>query len=227
MDIEGLGEKRAQQLIDAGLVQRLSSLYRLTEDDLVSLDRFAKGSAENLLREIENSKEQTLPRFLYALGIPLVGEHLARVLAENFEMLEDLIQASPPELEAIDEIGPAVARSVVTFFAEDRNREVIHAMREADLQLTNPYYKEAQQPLEGSTFVFTGSLERWTRDEVKRHVEQLGGRATSSVSSQTDYVVAGPGAGSKLEAAKEQGVTILDEEQFKAFLREHRPENST
>jgi DNA ligase (NAD+) len=222
MDIDGLGEKRAEQLIDAGLVKRLSSLYELSKDDLLSLERFADKSAENLLREIEDSKEQTLPRFLYALGIPLVGEHMTRVLATHFKSLGDLMQASEEELQKIDEIGPQVARSIVTFFAEDENRQVIQEIREADLALGNPYAEEEAQPLEGLTFVFTGSLERWTRDEVKRFVEQLGGRATSSVSGETDYVVAGPGAGSKLEEAKEQDIPVMDEEKFVQFVEERR-----
>jgi DNA ligase (NAD+) len=221
MDIEGLGEKRAEQLIDAGLVKRLSSLYELTKDDLLSLERFADKSAENLLREIEDSKEQTLPRFLYALGIPLVGEHMTRVLATHFKTLGDLMQASEEELQKIEEIGPQVAHSIVTFFSEDEN-QVIQEIREAGLTLGNPYAEEEAQPLEGLTFVFTGSLERWTRDEVKRFVEQLDGRATSSVSGETDYVVAGPGAGSKLDEAKEQGIPVMDEEEFVQFVEERR-----
>jgi DNA ligase (NAD+) len=222
MDIEGLGEKRAEQLIDAGLVKRLSSLYELTKEDLLSLERFADKSAENLLREIEDSKEQTLPRFLYALGIPLVGEHMTRVLATHFKTLGDLMQVSEEELQKIGEIGPQVAHSIVTFFSEDENRQVIQEIREAGLTLRNPYTEEGEQPLEGLTFVFTGSLERWTRDEVKRLVEQLGGRATSSVSGETDYIVAGPGAGSKLDEAKSRDVPIMDEEEFVEFIEKQR-----
>jgi DNA ligase (NAD+) len=222
MDIEGLGEKRAEQLIDAGLVKRLSSLYELTKEDLLSLERFADKSAENLLREIEDSKEQTLPRFLYALGIPLVGEHMTRVLATHFKTLGDLVQASEGELQKIEEIGPQVAHSIVTFFSKDENRQVIQEIREAGLTLGNPYAEEEAQPLEGLTFVFTGSLKRWTRDEVKRFVERLGGRATSSVSGETDYIVAGPGAGSKLDEAKEQNIPVMDEEEFAQFVEERR-----
>ena len=218
MDIEGLGEKRAQQLIDNGLVERLSSLYKLTKDDLLSLERFGDKSAENLLAEIEDSKERTLSRFLYALGIRLVGEHIARVLAGHFDTIDDLMRASEEELDQIDEIGPEVAYSVVIFFAQNQNRQVIQDMREAGLSLHNPYRKEGDQPLENLTFVFTGHLERWTRDEVKRKVEQLGGRATSSVSGETDYVVAGPGAGSKLDEAKEREISVINEEEFIELL---------
>jgi DNA ligase (NAD+) len=222
MGIEGRGEKRAEQLIKAGLVKDLSALYDLTQEDLLSLERFAEKSAENLLREIEESKEQTLPRFLYALGIPLVGEHMSRVLAEQLRALDDVIEASDESLQQIDEIGPEVAHSIVTFFAEERNRQAIQRMREAGLSLRNPYYEGQEQPLEGLTFVFTGKLDRWTRDEVTHLVEQLGARATSSVSTKTDYVVAGPGAGSKLDEAKAHDVPIMDEEEFARFLESHR-----
>jgi DNA ligase (NAD+) len=224
LDIEGLGEKRAEQLIEAGLVERVSDLYRLTKDDLVSLERFAEKSAQNLLDEIAGSKEQTLTRFLYALGVPQVGMHMAGVLAQHYETLDALMAASEEELRAIDEIGPATAHSVVAFFDEPQNRRDIQAIRDAGLTLRNPAYRAAdeERPLEGLTFVFTGTLERWTRDEVKRYVERLGGRATSSVSGATDYVVAGPGAGSKLDAAHERDVPVMDEEAFVAFVEERR-----
>ncbi len=218
MDIEGLGEKVAEQFIKSGRVQSLSDLYQLAKADLLSLERFAEKPAENLLREIDESKVQTLPRFLYALGIPQVGEHMAQVLARHFETLADLRRASAEDLQQIDEIGPEVAHSITTFFAEDKNREVIQELWEAGLSLHNPYAREEAQPLKGLTFVFTGSLERWTRDEVKGRVEQLGGRATSSVSGETDYVVAGPGAGSKLDEAKKQDIPILNEEEFVDFI---------
>jgi DNA ligase (NAD+) len=222
MDIEGLGEKTAQQLIDANLVERLSSIYALTKKDLLSLERFAEKSAQNLLQEIEDSKEQTLPRFLYGLGLPLVGEHLARVLAQHFQTFDDLRNAPESELEAIDEVGPQVAHSIASFFQEEENQQVLQEILDAGLELTNPYGEERPQPLLGVTFVFTGSLERWTRDEVQQYVEQLGARATSSVSGETDYVVAGPGAGSKLDEAQERDIPVLDEEEFVAFVEERR-----
>jgi DNA ligase (NAD+) len=222
MDIEGLGEKTAQQLIDAGLVERLSSLYSLTREDLLSLEGFAEKSAENLLREIEGSKERTLPRFIYGLGIPLVGEHMTRVLAQNFQTFNDLRHASEEELEAVDEVGPYVAHSVASFFREDDNGTVIQEIMDAGLQLTNPYRREGEKPLQDLTFVFTGSLDRWTRDKVERYVHELGARATSSVSGQTDYVVAGSGPGSKLDEAQERGIPVLDEEEFIHFVQERR-----
>ena len=220
MDIEGLGEKRAEQLIDAGLVSCVSDLYRLTKDDLLSLERFAEKSAQNLLDEIEASKEQTLPRFLYALGIPLVGEHMARVLAEHYASLDDLMAADQAALLSIDEIGPEVSHSIVAFFERAQSQQIIRQIRQAGLTLDNPYAGAEEECLDGLTFVFTGTLDRWTRDEVQRIVEQRGGRATSSVSGETNYVVAGPGAGSKLDEAHDRDVPVLDEEGFIEFLEE-------
>ncbi len=223
MDIEGIGEKRAEQLIEADLVTKLSDLYALSQDDLTSLERFAEKSARNLIEEIERSKgvgskASTLPRFLYALGIPLVGAHVSGVLARHYDTLDDLMATSESALEEIDEIGPQVAHSVAAFFSEERNQRMIEEMLEAGVTLSNPYAEEGARPLEGLTFVFTGELDRWTRDEVQRYVERLGGRATSSVSGETDYVVVGPGAGSKLEEAQERDVPVMDEESFVEFV---------
>jgi DNA ligase (NAD+) len=222
MDIEGIGEKCAQQLIDAGLVESLADIYRLSKDELVSLDRFAAKSAQNLLDEIEESKESTLPRFLYALGIPLVGLHLADVLAQRFGTLDELMDASGGDLREIEEVGPKVAQSVASFFGDTQNREMIEAMRQAGLRLSNPYDEHGGTPLAGITFVFTGELDRWTRDEVKRYVQRLGGRATSSVSGETDHVVAGPGTGSKLDEAQQRGIPVLDEDAFAELADEQR-----
>jgi DNA ligase (NAD+) len=222
MDIQGLGEKRAQQLIDAGLVESLSDLYELTKDDLTSLDRFAIKSAQNLLDEIEDSKASTLARFVYGLGIPLVGLHVADVLAGQYDTLDDLMDTSEDELREIEEIGPRVAHSVASFFGDEANREMIAEIREAGLSLTNPHAEKEGHLLQGLTFVFTGELEQWTRDEAKRYVQRLGGRATSSVSGETDYVVAGPGAGSKLDEAKQREIPVLDEEAFIELIEERR-----
>jgi DNA ligase (NAD+) len=222
MDIEGLGERRTEQLIDAGLIERLSDIYSLTKEDLVSLERFADKSAQNLLDEIEGSKEGTLDRFIYAIGIPLVGRHVSQVLARQYTGLDDLREASQEDLEAIHDIGPEVARGIVAFFENEDNREVVRRIRDAGLALSNPLYsaEEEERPLEGLRIVFTGRLDRWTRDEAKRYVERLGGRATSSVSGETDYVVAGPGAGSKLDEARERGILVMDEEAFVSFVEE-------
>ncbi|MGV9104135.1 MAG: NAD-dependent DNA ligase LigA [Candidatus Thorarchaeota archaeon] len=214
MDIEGVGEKRAEQLIEAGLLDGFQSLYSLTLEDLTQLERFAEKSASNLLNEIEESKEQPLHRFIHALGIPLVGVHVAQLLAQNYRTLDDLMDAEAEDLLSIEGIGAEVANSVTAFFDEDENREAIEAVRESGLTLENPLYGEAKKPLQGLTFVFTGALDEFTRTEAKELVTRLGGRATSSVSGVTDYVVAGPGAGSKLDKAKELGVPIIDEEEF-------------
>ncbi len=224
LNIEGLGEKRVEQLFQARLVRQISSLYSLTKEQLLTLERYADRSAENLLRQIAGSKNTTLARFLYALGIPLVGEHIARVLAQQFATLDQLLESSEEELREIAEIGPEVARSVTTFFTDKRNREEIENMRTAGLTLDNPLYREQKQhlPLQGRTFVFTGALERWTRDEARRIVEELGGRASSSVSGETSYVVAGPGAGSKRAQAEQRGIPILDEDAFARLLEEHK-----
>ena len=218
-DLEGLGDKRAEQLIDAGLIERISDLYEIEKDDLLALERYADRSAQNLLDEIDASLEQDVDRFVYALGIPLVGSATARLLAQHFASLDALMAANEEALTAIDDIGPEVARSIVAFFQETENRTVIDDIRDAGLTLTNPY-AEDEAPLEGWTFVFTGSLDDWTRSEVQRFVEQHGANATSSVSGNTDYVVAGPGAGSKRADAEDRGIPVLDEGAFHELLRE-------
>ncbi len=219
MDIEGLGEKVSEQLIEEGLVEKVSDLYNLEKEDLLELERFAEKSAENLLEEIEKSKETTFSRFLYSLGIPEVGEHLARVLASHYENLEQLMEEESEEFERIDEIGPEVANSIMGFFSERKNKELIE---ELSLAGVNPVNKQIEEggKLKDLKFVFTGGLDRWTRSEVKKLIEDQGGRATSSVSGETDYVVAGSGAGSKLDEAEEKGVEVMDEGEFVEFLEE-------
>jgi NAD-dependent DNA ligase (contains BRCT domain type II) len=218
-DIEGLGDKRAEQLIDAGLIEDISDLYTIEKADLLQLERYADKSAQNLLDEIAASLEQDLDRFIYALGIPLVGSATARLLAQHFASLDALMAADETALTEIDDIGPEVAHSIVAFFEDDDNRRVIDDIRAAGLTLTNPYAAD-EAPLEGLTFVFTGSLDDWTRGEVQRFVEQHGANATSSVSGNTDYVVAGPGAGSKRDEAEARAIPVLDEDAFHAVLRE-------
>ncbi len=218
-DIEGLGDKRAEQLIDAGLIEDISDLYRIEKADLLALERYADKSAQNLLDEIAASLKQDLDRFVYALGIPLVGSATARLLAQHFATLDALMGADEAALTAIDDIGPEVAHSIVAFFEDDDNRRVIDDIRDAGLTLTNPYAAD-EAPLEGLTFVFTGSLDDWTRSAVQRFVEQHGANATSSVSGNTDYVVAGPGAGSKRDEAEERDIPVLDENAFHELLQE-------
>jgi DNA ligase (NAD+) len=220
LDIEGLGEKRAAQFVEQGLVQGLPDLYKLSKDDLLGLEGYADKSAENLLAELDAAKSTTLDRFVYALGIPHVGEHMAQVLAENFQDLDAVIAASEEDLQKINEIGPEVARGITSFFQEEHNADAIAEMRDLGLTLENPAYvpEGARRPLEGLTFVFTGSLESMTRGEAKDLVEKQGARAASSVSKNTDYLVAGPGAGSKLDQAGKHGVKVLSEAEFQELL---------
>ena len=216
MDVDGLAGRRTDQLMSSGLVRSVPDLFGLRKEDLLALEGYADKAAQNLIEEIEASKEQSLERFIYALGIPHVGEHLAGVLASHFEDLEGLMQASTDELRAIREVGPEVAGSIRTFFGNPQNRQVIERLRQAGLSLSNDLYEERRQaqPLQGLTFVFTGNLQRWTRQEAGRLVESLGGRAASSVSGKTDYLVAGPGGGSKLEQARQKGVRVISEQEF-------------
>ncbi|HKJ33805.1 MAG TPA: NAD-dependent DNA ligase LigA [Balneolales bacterium] len=220
MDIEGLGEKRVTYLVEDGLLKRPSDIFYLKKKDWMTLDDVKDKASQNILDELENSKDQTLDRFIYALGIPLVGKHMARVLAKHYPDLDHLQKAREEELRDIYEIGPEVARSVVTFFSDKNNREDIKRILDACVTLKNPLAKKKKQSLDGLTLVFTGELEEWTRDEAQKLVEDHGGRATSSVSSKTDYVIAGPGAGSKLDDAKKQNIEILDEDGFKKLLKD-------
>lgn len=222
LDIEGLGDKKAEQLVDQGLVAVLPDLFRLTKSDLLVLPGYADKSVENLLGQLENAKKTTLERFLIALGVPNVGEHLAQVLCRNFKTLDDLAAAKADDLQRIFEIGPEVARSITSFFAEEHNAQAIENLIALGLELENDLFasSEAPMPLTGLKFVFTGTLESMSRDQAKDLVERHGGRAVNSVSKNTDYVVAGPGAGSKLDKAESLGVTVMSEDQFKAFLSE-------
>ncbi|MDA3785519.1 MAG: NAD-dependent DNA ligase LigA [Deltaproteobacteria bacterium] len=220
LDIDGLGEKRAAQLVEKGMVTWLPDILTLRPNELLALEGYADKAAHNLYNAIQQAKETTLARFIYALGIPLVGEHLAGVLAARYEDLPALQRAAEEELLEIPEIGPEVARSLAVFFTERHNRKAVARMVAEGLRLENPLFsgKRGTLPLAGLKFVFTGSLQGWSRDEAKSLVQRLGGRATTSVSSATDYVVAGPGAGSKLTEAEELDIPILSEEQFQDLL---------
>jgi DNA ligase (NAD+) len=222
MDIEGLGDKFIEQLLRLGLVKNVADLYRLTRDDFMRFDRMGDKLAENLLNAIGKSKNRELSRFIYALGIRHVGEHTARLLAAAFGSLENLEKAAEEELLSIREIGPQVAQSIVTFFRNPENIAVINTMLELGV---NPAREEKKigGRFAGKTFVFTGSLTRFTRDEAKRIVENEGGHAAGSVSRKTDFVVAGAEAGSKLAKAAELGVKILSEEEFLDMLEERKP----
>lgn len=220
LNIEGLGKKTVAQFVERGLVRNLADLYTLTKDQLLSLEGFAERSASLLLDALDRSKRVSLERFLMGLGIRQVGQHIARVLAEHFLTLDAIIAADRDAFERVHEIGPEIAASLESFFTEERNRQVIRRLRDLGMVIEPvPEDSRSARPFSGKTFVFTGGLERLSRDEAKRRVEQLGGRVASSVSKQTDYVVAGAEAGSKLDRARKLGVAILAEEEFEALLK--------
>jgi DNA ligase (NAD+) len=218
MDIDGLGSKLVDQLVDEGLVGTVADIYRLRKPDLLKLERLADKSSENLLRAIEKSKKATLPRLIYALGIRHVGEHVAHVLADNFSSLDDLERADPEALTAIDEIGPQVSDSIRTFFSQKLNRKVIRDLLDLGVEYEVPR-KAAGGALGGRVFVFTGTLKDYTRQEAKRLVERLGARAASAVSKKVDYVVVGESPGSKLDEARDLGVKTIDEKAFKRMIK--------
>ncbi len=220
MNIDGLGEALVDQLVDGALVKDFADLYQLTEEQLVALERMGKKSAENLLTEIDASRQRGLDRLIFALGIRFVGERTATLLADHFGTMSKLQEASQEELEAVFEVGPIVAASIRHFFGEERNRELIHRLEAIGLRPEQEVKRKAVGALEGKAFVLTGTLERLTRDEAKQRIEQAGGRVTGSVSKKTDYVVAGADPGSKLDKARELGLTIINETELEELLKE-------
>lgn len=221
MDIDGLGDKLAEQLYDEGIINDPADLYHLAEKDLVPLERMGEKSAGNLVEAIDASRETTLSRFLYALGIRNIGEHLAKVLEREFGSLDDLMQANEEDLLAINEIGPVVAKSLWKFFQEPQNRKLIERLRQSGISMTSSSGQtETDTLFSGKTVVFTGSLTRYSRSEARNIVENLGGRATSSLSSKTDILVAGDNAGSKLRKAEDLNIRIMDEQEFIEILPE-------
>lgn len=219
MDIEGMGAKIVNQVVDAGLVKDVADIYDLTTERLVGLDRFAEISAANLVEAIAESRGRDYSRLLFALGIRHVGEHLARVLTRAFPSIDELVEATREELEATHEVGPQVAESVVRFFSEEKNLELIARLKAAGLNMeAERVTGQKASHFAGKVVAFTGSLEKLSRSEAKELVERLGGRATTSVSAKTDLVVAGPGAGSKMTKAQELGIKVVDEEGFLEML---------
>ncbi|MBS3781909.1 MAG: NAD-dependent DNA ligase LigA [Candidatus Thermoplasmatota archaeon] len=219
MDIEGLGPKVIEKLVEHGLVKSIPDLYRLEKSEIVKIERMAEKSAQNLLDEIEESKDQGLARVLYGFGIRYVGSHMSNVLAENYESIEQLMDESHESLLKIDEIGPETAESLVQFFSDQQNRKMIEDLKELGVNMESER-ETAEQFLEGKRFVFTGALDDYTRSEASELVEKHGGRVTSSVSGVTDYLVKGENPGSKLDDAKEEGTKIIDEEEFKRMIEE-------
>ncbi|MDO9113108.1 MAG: NAD-dependent DNA ligase LigA [Polaromonas sp.] len=219
VEVEGLGDKLVEQLVDAGVVRTLPDLYKLGLTALAGLERMADKSAQNLLQALEKSKSTTLPRFLFGLGIRHVGEATAKELARHFGSLDAVMDASEAQLLEVSDVGPIVAQSLRTFFDQPHNREVVEQLRACGV--TWPEGEpaaRAPQPLSGKTFVITGTLPSLSRDEAKDRVEAAGGKVAGSVSKKTDFVVAGTEAGSKLTKAQELGVAIIDEAALLAML---------
>jgi DNA ligase (NAD+) len=223
MDIDGLGEKVIQQLVDRDRVHDVADLYHLDAATLEGLDRMAEKSAANLVAALEASRETTLPRFLFALGIREVGEATAAGLARYFGTLERLMAADEEELQQVPDVGPVVAESVATFFRQPHNREVIQHLIEAGIHWEEAEPDTGPKPLDGVTVVLTGTLAKRTRDEAGAALEALGAKVTGSVSKKTDYVVAGEAAGSKRDKAESLGVTVLDDAGLERLLAGERP----
>jgi DNA ligase (NAD+) len=220
LNIEGLGKKTVAQLVDEGLVRSLADLYNLTKANLVKLEGFADRSATLLLDSIAGSKTVPLDRFLMGLGIRQVGQHIAKVLAREFGSLEEIMSADRERFQQIREIGPEISESLVAYWAEPRNRDVIAQLQESGVQVAPGMAMRGRRDssLMGKTFVFTGGLDHFTRDEAQQAVEAAGARVSSSVSKKTSYVVAGRDPGSKLDQARTLGVTILTEQEFATLI---------
>ena len=219
VEVEGLGEKLVDQLVDGNVIRTLPDLYRLGLTSLASLDRMADKSAQNIVAALEKSKQTTLPRFLFGLGIRHVGEATAKELARHFGQLDAIMDASLEQLLQVSDIGPIVAQSLRTFFDQAHNREVVEQLRACDVTWAEgPPAPVAPTPLSGKTFVITGTLPTMSRDEAKDLIEAAGGKVAGSVSKKTTFVVAGAEAGSKLAKAQELGVAVLDEAGLKELL---------
>jgi len=217
MNIDGMGESLVTQLIQRGLVKNVADIYDLTKKDLLALERFADKSAQNILDEIENSKQLPLERVIYGLGIRMVGERTAQFLAEHFGSMEALASASVEELQSVDEVGPKIAESIAEFFSNPANRKLVERLGKAGLAFKGKK-KERGTRLAGQTFVLTGTLAKYSRDEAKKLIEDAGGRVSGSVSKKTNYVVAGADAGSKLDKAKELGVPVIPEAEMEKLV---------
>ena len=211
MDIDGMGESLADQLVDKQLVKSVADLYSLTVDKLTELERMGKKSAEKIIANIEGSKARPMPRVIGGLGIAFVGERTAQILADAFGSLDAIMNATEDDLQKANEVGPKVAHSIHSFFAEEQNRELVERLRAAGLQFAHEVKRREGGPLDGLTFVITGTLPALSREEAKERIEQLGGKVSDSISKKTHYLVAGEKAGSKLDKAGKLGVPVLDE----------------
>jgi DNA ligase (NAD+) len=218
MDIDGLGDKIVDQLVDKGMVKDVADLYTLKLEDVAELERMGEKSAQNLLDEIEASKKNSLARLIYALGIRFVGERTGQLLADHFGSLDELMEANEEKLMEVGEVGPKVAAAIVEFFSEPANRRIVQKLERLGVRPKAEKLKRKSDKLEGKSFVFTGGLANRSREDAGELVKQNGGKVSSSVTKKTDYVVVGTDPGSKYDKAKELGVTILDEAGFEKLL---------
>jgi len=220
MNIEGLGEALVNQLHQAGLLKNVADIYTLKDkqEELLRLERMGKKSLENLLLEIENSRKMPLERVILGLGIGQVGTRTAELLAEHFGSMDALMNASPEQLQEVNDVGPSVSASIREYFEEPRNQELIERLRKY-LNFTGKK-RERGTALAGKTFVLTGTLATYSRDEAKRLIEDAGGKVSGSVSKKTDYVVAGDDPGSKLDKARELGVKVIGEKEMEELVKQ-------
>jgi DNA ligase (NAD+) len=224
-DVDGLGDKLIDQLVDQGLVSNSADLFSLSKDQLVALERMGQKSADNLLAALAVAKQTTLPRMIYALGIREVGEATAAGLARHFGDMESLLAADLDALEQVPDVGPVVAQSVLEFFAQPEHREVVSALQRLGVNWpTIEVIAPESLALAGQIWVLTGTLESMPRGTAKQHLIDLGAKVAGSVSAKTTVVVAGPGAGSKLEKAQSLGLQILSENDLLALLNQHEKE---
>jgi len=216
MDIDGFGEKLIEQLVDKKIIKDVSDIYNLKKEDLLNLERMGDKSAQNIIDAINASRTRPFARFIYSLGIRHVGEHISAILADNFKDIETLMSSNEEKLRSIPGIGPEVANSIVSFFHDTKNRETIRKLLD---NVRIEYKKETANKLSGYTFVFTGTLNSMTREEARLRIEALGGKISSSISKNIDYIVVGEDPGSKLDKAKKLGLTILNEEEFLKLIQ--------
>lgn len=221
MNVEGLGDKLVEQLVDLNMINTIADIYSLSREQLANLERMGEKSADNILAALETSKKTTLAKFIYALGIREVGESTARNFARHFGTFEAFATADELNLQQVTDVGPVVAHFAYEFFQQENNRQAIEQLKTAGIQWPDEVATATDAPLLGLTYVLTGSLEIFSRDDAKAHLLALGAKVSGSVSAKTDYVVAGPGAGSKLQKAEELGINVLTEEDLLALLKQH------
>ena len=220
MDISGLGENIIQQLLDNKLISNIADIYKLTFEDIASLKKNGKKFAQNLFDSIERSKQNDLSKLITALGIRHVGVKASKMLSKKYKTMDNLMQASFEELSMIEDIGPIVANSIRNFFLEEQTIDLINQLKHAGVNMKSLEEESDDNRFEGKTFVLTGSLQEFTRNQASEIIEKYGGKTSGTVSKKTDYVLAGEEAGSKLTKAQNLGVTIITEEQFKEMLEQ-------